>query len=174
MNRTRINGAVLGVGTHAARASIAATQIIELVGSLRTSLVKYGQVAASLTMLGSIRLKQQVAISAESSLTLSGQLACHVRQRSYASATQFSALISTLSARVKTPLKGLLLAALQSGVSPTIRHHIHSTETLVLALESDCYGLDVYFGYAPDARFVAISAAPRSVAVPGSDNNAGV
>ena len=174
MNRSRLNGRVLGAGNRSSAVQLAVTEVLQLVGSLRTSVVKYGSAATSIALESSMRLRQRVPIAFASVAESVGELSGHVYRNVYGATVEYLALASSLRASAKIRLSGAIDSVLDSVVGVTCLHLVHSPAVGIALLESELNGSAWYFGPAPDTRSAVIPADVRFVAIPGSENSTGV
>ena len=174
MNRSRLNGRVLGAGKRSSAVRLAVAEVLQLVGALRVSVIKYGSAATDLALESSMRLRQRVPIAFTAVAEVVGELSGHVQRRVYGATVEYLALASSLKASAKIRLSGVIDSVLDSVMSVTQLHRVHSPVVGIASLESELNGSAWYFGHAPDDRTAVIPADVRFVAIPGSENSTGV
>ena len=174
MNRSRLNGRVLGAGNRSSAVRLAVAEVLQLVGALRVSVIKYGSAATDLALESSMRLRQRVPIAFTAVAEVVGELSGHVQRRVYGATVEYLALVSSIKASAIIRLSGVIDSVLDSVVGVTQLHRVHSPVVGIASLESELNGSALYSGPAPDDRTAVIPADVRFVAIPGSENSTGV
>ena len=173
MNRSPINGSVLGAGKNASFALMVLRQAHELVGRFALTVTKYLSFSQSHESSASIALGRRMAMGFTSIHEQTGEMALRLRKRLALSFLGRSEQEGTVKLSRARALAFVTTMENTATVDVSALHPVALAFEQSLVLDGAINLQDLYTGYAPANRRVGVGATERTTAVSGTDTSTG-
>ena len=171
MNRNALNSVPIGMGNPNNLIQIIITQVLQAIGSLRATVIKYSKATTEHVVVGTVRAERWVYSGIEATHEAVGEVLGRAYRPIYAAAVQVKELIGSALGYKELPFRAEDSLLLEQSLDPVIGHAVHGAVTQVHILEGTVKGHDLNYEWAPQQRRVALPDSPRRVAVLASTSS---
>jgi hypothetical protein len=156
MNRSQLNGSVIGSGNSLPWITAAATQLLRIVGTMSVSLRKYGAASQSMTLNGHLRVLRYIYDHLSVTLSLIGSMPARAWVRVYGAVNDFIRLLGTAYGRINVIGVGSSTLKIDATAVPRQLTAIHADGGTTLAIVGTATGNDLYTGPSSKERTTGI------------------
>jgi hypothetical protein len=156
MNRSTLNGSVMGSGNSLPWITAAATQVLRIVGTMSVSLRKYGSANQSMSLSGHLRILRYVYEQLSVTLSLIGSMPARAWVRVYGAVNDFIKLVGTAFGRINVIGYGNGSLKIDATAVPRQLTAVHADGGTTLAIDGAATGNDLYTGPASEARTTGV------------------
>lgn len=165
MNRSPLNQTPIGSGSTNNLVRIAITQVLELVGSLRGTVLKYTSIAQEHVLEQSLRATVWVTEKIELICEQVSSLVYGVESGISVSASNVHELVGSCNGTKESNNTIAGECIQESSLTYTVERQVYFSESLEHSLVGNVTGYDLNVGQAPDDRSIVCPAESRSLSV---------
>lgn len=165
MNRNTLNSVPIGMGVTNNLVRISITQVLQAVGSLRATAIKYSKATTDHVVAGTVRAERWVCSSIEATHEVVSEVLGRAYRPIYSAAIQAKQLIGSMLGHREIPLKTIDSLMLDQSLTVRVQRRVRVQIVQAHQLEGTVKGHDLNYEWAPQQRRIALPDSSRRVAV---------